>query len=153
MSHTRQPYGAQEPYGQQPQYGYPQQQGYPPQPGYYPQPQAQPHPRRKRRIFLWVFLAIQALFLIWLVTGLATVNTAAPASQVSAACYHHAWWPLFKSQADCVTHFGGALTDAGDAGKAIGAGLIVVFWCVVDVILGVTYGVYKLSTRGRRSLA
>src|SRR6185312_11626421 len=32
-------------------------------------------PRRKRRVFLWVFLAIQALFVAWLVTGLATVHT------------------------------------------------------------------------------
>jgi hypothetical protein len=146
MSHSRQRDGRESLYPP-PQQSYQQPgQEYPPQVGYYQPP---PPPRRKRRVFLWVFLAIQVLFAIWLATGLATVNTAAPASQVAAACYHHGWYPLFTSQTDCVKHYGGALTDAGDAGKAIGAGLIVVFWMVVDVILGVSYGVYKLATRGR----
>lgn len=27
-------------------------------------------PQKKHRIFLWVFLAIQALFILWLVTGI-----------------------------------------------------------------------------------
>ena len=48
-----------------------------------------------------------------------------------------------------MTHFGGALNDAGNAGKAIGVGLVIVFWMVVDVILGITYGVYRLATRDR----
>jgi hypothetical protein len=128
MSHTQQPHGRQDAYGYQPAPGV-------------------RAPTKKRRVFLWVFLAIQALFVIWLVTGLATVQTGATHAQLASACYHHAWSPLFKSQTDCVTHYGGALTGAGDAGKAIGAGLIVVFWVVVDIILGISYGVYKLARR------
>ena len=134
-----------------PQYGYPEERpAWPPLPqqpdytGYIP---ATPSRRRKRRIFLWVFLIIQLLFVVWIVTGLATVHTGATHAQLVAGCYSHNWFPLFKSQADCVTHYGGALNDAGTAGKAIGVGLIVAMWFVVDVILGVSYGVYKLATR------
>lgn len=136
----------------QPQYrgdGWPQQPpaGYPPQ-GQYAYPTAPPAAprRRKRRIFLWVFLAIQVIFLIWVITG-AMTKTGPTTAQIAQGCYHHAWYPLFKSQADCVKHYGGALNDAGNTGKAIGVGLVIVFWVVVDVILGISYGVYKLATR------
>jgi hypothetical protein len=150
-------YSQPVPYSQpvQPGPGYPPPQpGYQqPQPGYWPpaayqQPPPQPL-RRKRRVFLWVFLGIQVIFVIWIISAAATVHTGATQAQLASGCYNHHWWPLFKSQADCVTHYGGALNDAGTAGKAIGIGLVVLFWCVVDVILGVTYGVYKLATRGR----
>ena len=104
-------------------------------------------PRRKRRVFLWVFLAVQALFIAWLIIATATVHTGPTAAQLAQGCYSHNWWPLFKSQADCVQHYGGALNSAGTAGKAIGIGLVVMFWCVVDIILGIGYGVYRLATR------
>jgi hypothetical protein len=94
-----------------------------------------------------VFLAVQALFVIWLVIGLATTHTGPTQAQLAQGCYHHNWWPLFKSQADCVQHYGGALTDAGNAGKAIGAGLIVALWVAVDVVLGISYGVWRLARR------
>jgi hypothetical protein len=58
------------------QYGLPQQpgrtHGAPPQG--YAHPATRP-PRKKRRVFLWVFLSIQALFILWLVVGLATTHT------------------------------------------------------------------------------
>jgi hypothetical protein len=133
--------GAVPPGRQQPPPGshqYPPAQ-YPP-----PRPAA---PRRKRRVFLWVFLAIQALFILWLAVGLATTHTGPAAAQLAQGCYHHAWYPLFKSQADCVQHYGAALQDAGNAGKAIGAGLIVVAWAVVDFFLAVGYGVWRLASR------
>lgn len=104
-------------------------------------------PRKKRRVFLWIFLAVQALFILWLVVGLATVHTGPTHAQLVQGCYHHAWYPLFKSRADCVQHYGGALQDAGNTGKAIGAGLIVLLWVVVDFFLGVGYGVYRLARR------
>lgn len=106
-------------------------------------------PRKRKRVFLWVFLAIQVLFVIWIIVGVATVHTAPTQAQLAQGCYDGRWYPLFKSQADCVQHYGGALNDAGTAGKAIGVGLIVVFWMIVDVILGVSYGVYRLATRSR----
>ncbi|MFD3939116.1 hypothetical protein ACFWSF_09270 [Streptomyces sp. NPDC058611] len=39
--------------------------------------------------------------------------------------------------------------DAGDVGTAIGVGLIIALWAAVDVILGITYAVYRLSRRQR----
>lgn len=154
----QQTYPQQSPYPQQsydqrpvppgaPPYG---QQSYPPQ-GHRKQSyqEAPPGRRRRRRVFLWVFLAIQALFIIWIIVGVATVHTGPTQAQLAQGCYNHNWYPLFKSQADCVQHYGGALNDAGTAGKAIGVGLVIVFWMVVDVILGVSYGVYRLATRSR----
>jgi len=159
QGYAQQPYQQAPPpgYYQQPQQRGPEQQYAPPQgyqsaPGYRPAHhggRAAAPPRRRRRVFLWVFLAIQALFLIWLVAGLAGTNTAAPHAQVAAACYHHSWWPLYKSQADCVTHFGRTLTAAGDVGKGLGAAFIVVIWVVLDFFLGLGYLIYKLSTRSR----
>jgi hypothetical protein len=169
------PYG-QPPYGQQPRprfipaapaqelpptslrRGYTQQ--VPPQeppPGYYRYPQ-QPQwyqqqppaapPRKKRRVFMWVFFAIQAIFIIWIITGIASKGSGpSAATQAAQQCANGGWQGLFKSQADCVKHYGVALNDAADTGKGLGVALIVVFWVVVDFFLGVGYGVYRLATR------
>lgn len=140
----RRPYFAPhqpQPAPQYPPYG---QESYP---APWPQQAPPPRRRRKRRVFPWVFLAIQALFIIWLVTGLATTHAGPTQAQLAQGCYDHNWWPLFKSQADCVQHYGGALTDAGNAGKAIGAGIIVALWVAVDVILGIGYGIWRLARR------
>ena len=48
--------------------------------------------RKKRRVFLWIFLAIQVLFIVWLVTGLATVHPGPSAADLSQGCYSHHWW-------------------------------------------------------------
>jgi hypothetical protein len=157
LGHPHQQGLPQQPLGpppQQPYYPPPQQAGPQQPPAQYQQPASgwQPAPParpRKKRVFLWVFLATQALFIAWLVARLATTDTGATQAQLSSACYHHHWWPLYKSQADCVTHFGALMNDAGNTGKALGAGLIVLFWVVVDIILGISYGVYRLATRGR----
>jgi hypothetical protein len=77
---------------------------------------------------LWVFLAVQALFLIWVITGAASGHTAA------ASCHD----PYLTRQ-QCAS--------ASEAGTAVGVGLIIVFWAVVDVILGISYGVWKLARR------
>jgi len=110
-------------------------------------------PRRPCHLFLWVYLVIQAVFGLRLVTGLATVNTAAPSNRVAAACYYHAWRPLFKTESDCVKYYGGPLAAVGHTGKANGAGLIILLWIMANLILGVTYWVYKLASRDRRTLA
>jgi hypothetical protein len=105
-------------------------------------------PRKKHRIFLWVFLAIQAIFILWLVVGLASKGTGPTvASQTASACANGGWQGLFKSHADCMKHYAVALHDAGDVGKGLGAAIIILFWMVVDVILGIGYGVYKLAHR------
>jgi len=133
---------------QYPPYSQPQQwpaQGYqaPPQ-----QPYA-PH-RRKRRVFLWVFLAIQALFMIWLIAGVAGTShsgTSAHAQAVTWCADKANWQYLYKSQADCVTHYGNALNGASDVGKSLGIGVIIAVWVVADFFLGLGYGIYRLASR------
>lgn len=91
-----------------------------------PTPPEQP-PKKKRRVFLWVFLAIQVLFLIMVITGGSS-----------------------NSDPDCTGYTAEqckSLDDAGDAGTAIGVGLLIALWAAVDVILGVTYGIYRLAKR------
>ena len=74
--------------------------------------------KKKRHIFRWVFLAIQVLFLIWIITGVS------------------------GNSDNCAGKVGDAL-DACQAGTAVGTGigvaLIVAFWVAVDVVLGITY--------------
>ena len=77
-----------------------------PDQGYYPpapsqvrarRRQARRAPRRKKRIFLWVFLVIQALFIIWIIAGLATKpGGPSVAQQVAQQCGNGGWSPLFK---------------------------------------------------------
>ena len=84
-------------------------------------------PRRKKRVFMWSFLAIQLLFVIWIVSGaVATGSTATDTGGV-------------LTQEEAIT--------ARDAGAAIGVLLIVGLWAVVDLILGITWAVVKLARR------
>ena len=101
-------------------------------------------PRKRRRVFLWVFLAIQALFIIWLIAGGASAGGSIHAS-VAAQCLQEAKG-MGMTQAQCISWLGGA----AKTGTAIGAALIVVLWTVVDIILGISYGVYRLATRASR---
>ena len=79
-------------------------------------------PKKKRHIFRWVFLAIQALFLIWIITGVSGASD------------------------NCAGEVGDAL-EACQAGTAVGAGIgvfmIVFLWLAVDVILGVGYLIFR----------
>jgi hypothetical protein len=99
-------------------------------PGYMPAA-----PRKRRRIFLWIFLGIQALFLIWLITGIVSAAHGIPS-------YCHT-----GSNSQYIGVKG--CTEASQTGAAIGAAFIVVLWAVVDIILGISYGVYRLATRNR----
>lgn len=81
-----------------------------------------PTPRKKRKIFRWVFLAVQVLFLIWIFAG-------------------------GSSAADnCDGEVGSAL-EACQAGTAIGAGigvaLIIGLWLAVDFILAITWLIFR----------
>ncbi|BCL23488.1 hypothetical protein ACPCBX_27105 [Streptomyces tuirus] len=72
---------------------------------------------------------MQVLFLIWIITGVIAANDDDPS---------------------CEGLTGDALElcrDAGDVGTAIGVGLVIGLWAAVDIILGVTYGIYILSRR------
>jgi fatty acid desaturase len=78
--------------------------------------------KKKRHVFRWVFLAIQALFLIWIIAGASSAGD------------------------NCAGKTGDAL-DACQAGTAVGAGigitLIIFLWVAVDVILGITYLIFR----------
>jgi hypothetical protein len=140
--HPADPY--QQSYQQQP---YPQE-GYYPHAGY---PPLRP-PRKKRRVFMWVFFAVQALFLIWIVAGVvSTGHTAPSAAEMAQYCGTgpKSVLMLYQNKADCMTHYSQVLSDAAGTGRGLGVALIVVFWIVVDFFLGLGYGIYRLATRGR----
>lgn len=83
-------------------------------------------PKKKRRIFLWVFLAVQAIFLFWIFGGAST-----GAGQAT----------------DCGSLDAKTCNAASDIGTGIGVALIIVVWMVVDFFLAVIYGVYRLAKR------
>lgn len=78
--------------------------------------------KKKRHIFRWFFLAVQILFLVWIIGG---------ASDAADNCDGKI----------------GAALDACQAGTAVGAGigvaLIIGLWLAVDAILAVTYLIFR----------
>ena len=75
---------------------------------------------------MWVFLIIQALFLLWVIAGAASGS---------------------GQPDDCGTLSAQTCNDAADTGTAIGVFLIIVFWCFVDFLLAVGYTIYRLAKR------
>jgi hypothetical protein len=129
-------------------------------------------PKRKRRVFLWVFLGIQVLFVVWIAVGVGgnskSMNqgvTASDRAQAVQLCDKGGWRYLspvnsnvdYKSQSACVSDQAKSLAaldrGASTAGTAIGVGLLIALWVAVDIILGVGYGIYRLATRHQRSFA
>jgi hypothetical protein len=99
-------------------------------------------PWKPRKVFLWVFLAIQAAFIIWLVTGIASAGGSVHAQAV-AECLNGKAASMGMTQAQCVSWLGGA----GKVGTSLGAAVIVIVWVVVDFFLGLGYGIYRLARR------
>lgn len=116
---------------------------YPVTPGQAPPVQ----PKKKRRVFLWVFLAIQMIFLIWIIGGVATANSTPSHAEVLQACANGGWQGVFSSYSDCMVHYANGLMQASEAGTAIGAGIVIALWVAVDVILGIGYAIYRLARR------
>lgn len=79
----------------------------------------------KRRIFMWSFLAVQALFLLWIIVGAA-------------------------SNAQESTNLTGTEADAYAVGTGIGVMLIIGLWMAVDFFMFIGWVVVRLSSRGRR---
>lgn len=77
--------------------------------------------KKKRHVFRWIFLAIQALFLIWIITGANSVSSSKCDPQLTHA----------------------ACTAAKQVGGGIGVLLIVFLWVAADVILGVGYLIFR----------
>ena len=83
-------------------------------------------PKKKKRVFLWFFLAVQALF-IWMIIAGATSSGGVPD--------------------DCGTLSAQACNDAESVGTGIGVFLILVIWFFVNAFLGTIYAVYRLAKR------
>jgi len=90
------------------------------------EPAAGKKKKKKKRIFLWFFLAIQAIFIYWVIGGAHAAST---------------------STRDCGSLSAKACQQAADAGTGVGVFLIIFLWVLVDIILGIGYGVYKLASR------
>ena len=102
-------------------------------------------------MFWWFFLAVQILFLIWIITGTrgnASGQGAQAHAQAVSFCTSN-WRGLYRSDAACVSAYGNNLNEASDTGTAVGAGFVIALWVAADIILGVSYGVYRLTTRDR----
>lgn len=81
--------------------------------------------RRKYHVGMWLFLLVQAIFVIWIITGIAT---SAP--------------DCSNSGLDVQT-----CKDAAAAGTAVGVGIVFLFWAVVDVILGMVWLVVHFARK------
>lgn len=81
------------------------------------------------------------IFIIWLIAGTASTGSGINASVV-AQCHHQAAG-MGMTQAQCVSFLGGA----AKTGTALGAATIVIVWVVVDFLVGLTYGIYRLARR------
>lgn len=82
--------------------------------------------KKKKRIFMWFFLAVQVLFIVWIVAGVGGASGDAT---------------------DCGSLSQQACNDARDVGTGIGVIMIIVFWMIVDFLLAVGYGIYRLAKR------
>lgn len=58
-------------------------------------------------MFLWFFLAVQVVFIIWLIVGGTSTHPAAGThAQDVTYCANGGWQSLYHSQAQCVTQYG-----------------------------------------------
>jgi hypothetical protein len=83
-------------------------------------------PRKKRPIFLWFFVAVQVLFVVWIISGVADAS---------------------GQPNNCEGLTPELCNDAESVGTGLGVGLVVLLWVVVDFLLAVVYGVYRLAKR------
>ncbi|MGB8942434.1 MAG: hypothetical protein WCD21_19660 [Streptomyces sp.] len=75
---------------------------------------------------MWAFLAVQLVFLLWVIVG-ARSGAGTPD--------------------DCGPLDAQSCNDAENAGTAIGVGLVIVLWALVDIIVGITYAVVRIARR------
>lgn len=79
---------------------------------------------KKRHIFMWIFIAMQLLFTVWLITGI--VDAQAPA-----------YTGPYNKDAEL----------GEDVGTAIAAWMIIVVWTLADLVMLGIYGIVKLVRR------
>jgi hypothetical protein len=105
--------------------------------------------RKKHRIFMWFFLALQLVFIL-LIVLYGIEQTGPTAAQIASFCGHGQWQGVFTSYHDCVVHGANGLNAAGHVGQAIGIVMVVVAWVAADIILGIGR-LIVLSSRKRSS--
>lgn len=93
-------------------------------------------PKRKKRIFVWFFLAVQVIFIAWIIGGIVSASGGDP-DCVPGSSYGGPARPDWSNLCE----------SASNVGTGIGVALVIGFWCVVDFILGVGYAVYRLARR------
>lgn len=91
-----------------------------------PPPTPEPPLKHRRRVFPWVFLAVQVFFLVWVIAG-----------------GHNA------AGTNCNGLSANSCDTARQVGTTIGVGLIIAFWAAVDIILGITYLLFRITRKGR----
>lgn len=82
-------------------------------------------PKKRKRVFMWFFLAVQAIFIIWIIAG---ANSASSSGNCNG---------LDKASCDAATA----------VGTGIGVALVIGLWVAVDIILGIIYLVVRASRR------
>lgn len=98
------------------------------QPSYQPPPQPVVlTAKKKRKVFFWFFLAVQVLFLIWIIAGVHS------GSHVNAA--------------SCQGLDTQTCQSAADVGTSIGVALVIGLWVAFDIIVGGVYAIYRLAKR------
>jgi len=103
-------------------------------------------PWKPHHVFLWVFLGIQVIAIIWIITAISS-GTGASSAEIQQWCGNGAWQGVFTSYADCVKHGAVGIQAAHDVGKGLAVGVLVIGWVIVDFLLGLTYGIYRLVKR------
>jgi hypothetical protein len=70
-------------------------------------------PYKRKRVFLWFFLAVQVIFILWLIVGTASTHTTVSQNspEVLNYCGNNGWQALYKSYQDCLTSYSRELTQ------------------------------------------
>lgn len=100
---------------------------------------------------MWVFLAVQVLFLLLVIGGAKSrgPDTGPQVVQLCDGTDGNAWYPLYQSYSQCLTEGGQLLAGASDIGKGLAVVFIVFLWVAVDSVLALTWLVLRLSRRPR----
>ena len=77
-------------------------------------------------MFFWIFMLVQLLFIVWIIAGIAGAG---------------------GTPDDCGSLDSETCNDAEDIGTGIGVFLVFIFWVIVDFLLAVCYGIYRLAKR------
>jgi len=103
-------------------------------------------PCKRRKIFLWFFLALQLIMIIWIASA-AGSSDGPTSAEIAQFCGGNAWQGLFTSYGDCVQHGAVGIQAAHSVGKGLAVATLVIGWVIVDFLVSVTYGIYRLVTR------